>query len=445
MRINSRLRYLSILMPGLIGLYAVVLCGCDKNIYAPAGVIEPITIPYSIVSILQNEDAATVNIDIKIPDDKPSEAEIKLLSKSGQQIALRAGENEHLANFTVQSYQANGLVANEQYILTIAYKDAQQNLISISRSFTSIFSPNWNRRSHAPITSGDYSGAALISPLYGSQIAVYRYKDQNYWDILKYGSDGVWYSLQSNLPLPRHEAIAFPVGQEGSRELIFVGFGYLTDENLPGQRAFLSDFWWVPRYSALGEYAGIVFPTFSGIQKTVKHFLTFSTAFMIKEEDTGEMESIEVTWDRKQCTPMPEGTGKIATFTLGETGYVINQKSGQQPHLFAYDTHLDQWTKMADFPGVPRVNGVAFSVNQKGFFGLGVDAEGNGLRDIWEYDADKNKWTYHSEYPGQGNRYLIALSDKTRAFIGWGYEARNVEGSSARQQVGCTDFWEFNP
>ena len=64
---------------------------------------------------------------------------------------------------------------------------------------------------------------------------------------------------------------------------------------------------------------------------------------------------------------------------------------------------------------------------------------------MWEYDPGKNAWRYHSEYPGQGHRLLIALSDKNKAYLGWGYENRPVEGTLARQQVGCTDFWEFVP
>jgi hypothetical protein len=43
---------------------------------------------------------------------------------------------------------------------------------------------------------------------------------------------------------------------------------------------------------------------------------------------------------------------------------------------------LDSWTKKADFPGRDRFNGVAFSVDGKGYYGAGEAKEGIvGLRD----------------------------------------------------------------
>jgi len=189
----------------------------------------------------------------------------------------------------------------------------------------------------------------------------------------------------------------------------------------------------------------VVFPLYSDMNRDVKFFYTYDQVFMLKEDFTGAMQAMDIKWDQKECRPLPEKTAKLAAFTINETGYVINQTPGNAPHLYAYVPAQDKWTRMADFPGSIREQGTAFSAAGKGYFGLGTDAQGNGLRDIWEYDPVKNAWRYHSEYPGQGNRLLISLSDQKKAYIGWGYENRQKEGSAARQQIGCTDFWEFNP
>jgi len=113
--------------------------------------------------------------------------------------------------------------------------------------------------------------------------------------------------------------------------------------------------------------------------------------------------------------------------------------------LYAYAIADDKWERKADFPGPLRTQGAGFSTKGKGYFGFGLDRNGNGLRDVWEYDPKQNSWKYHSEYPGQGNRFLITISDNNKAYAGWGYETTELAGSATRLQTGCTDFWEFNP
>lgn len=415
---------------------------CEKE-FAPAGLTEEIVIPYSIVSVVQNSSASEAIIEIKLPSNQTADFKIELLSKSGSVISLEEGSIEAADRFDLMTFSATQLTAGELYTVRLSYEDEQKNKITTNRYFTARQSANWKKLPHAPIVAGDFTGAALLSPLFNSQRVVYRYQDDSHWDILRF--DGKWTSTESTLPVPRHNAIAFPLGQAGGRELVFVGFGYISDEKIPGKKAYLNDFWWLPSISYVGQYAGVILPPFAALDRDLKFFLTFDKAFMLKEDFTGAMESIEVTWDRKDCKPLPEKTGKIAAFTLGEKGYVVNQFNGQSVHLYAYDPAKDQWEKKADFPGIVRVQGAGFSAKGKGYFGLGIDKDGNGLRDLWEYDPVGDTWVFHSEYPGAGNRYLISFSDKTKAYLGWGYETRPVNDSPARQQIGCTDFWEFNP
>lgn len=432
------------------GLYLLLMLAtgfcvvsCYNNTYDPIGVKEDVIIPYSIVSVEQNTSATEANIELKLPKDHTENFQFELSGKDGTKLPLTSGLNDVTGNFNLKNYTANQLIKGGEYTLTLNYEDSRKNKITTSRNFIARQSKGWRKLPHAPINSGDFTGAALLSPLYNSQLAVYRYQDETKWDILKF--DGKWTSSESNLPLPRHSAVAFPLSQLGGRELIFVGFGYINDEKLPGKRGYLSDFWWVFSYYYLGQSAGIIFPTYEGVDRTIKFFLTYDKAFMLKEDYTGAMQSLEVTWDQKECKPMPERTGKLAAFTINEIGYVVNQLAGSAPHVYAYYPKEDRWEKKADFPGTLRDEGTGFSANGKGYFGLGIDNQGNGLRDIWEYNPEKNIWNYHSEYPGQGNRYLVAISDKDKAYLGWGYETRPIGESAGKQQIGCTDFWEFKP
>lgn len=414
-----------------------------ENKYAPTGVLEEIIIPYSIVSVSQNSSASEATIEIKLPSKNTTDFKVELLNQSGAAVSLKQGATEAVDQFKLISFSASQLVAGASYTVSLTYADAQGNKITTSRYFQARPSPYWKKLPHAPIIAGDFTGAAMISPLFNAQCVVYRYRDATRWDILRF--NGKWSSTESTLPLPRHNAIAFPLGQLGGREPVFVGLGYIVDEKIPGKRAYLNDFWWLPSITYVGQNASVIIPSFTGFDRDLKFFLTYDKAFMLKEDFTGAMESMEVTWDRKVCKPLPEKTGKLATFTINEIGYVINQIQGQTVHLYAYDPVTDQWEKKVDFPGTIRQQGTGFSAKGKGYFGLGIDPDGNGLRDLWEYDPTKNTWLYHSDYPGAGNRLLISFSDQNKALLGWGYESRPIAGITAKQQIGCTDFWEFNP
>ncbi|KAA6436714.1 hypothetical protein FEM33_21485 [Dyadobacter flavalbus] len=419
-----------------------ILFSCEKKTFPPTGITEDIIVPVSIVSIEQNA-AGTAEITVKTSNVADNNFELKLLTDSGAEIPIQAGSNEVVSVFKLTMYTSGKLQGGKTYTLQLNYKNDQGKDIAIRRGFTAKLTGSWKKLPHAPIADGDFTGAALLSPLYNSELAVYRYADAVKWDILKF--DGMWRSVESKKPVPRHNAIAFPLGQAGGRELIFMGFGFINDDKLPSKKAYLNDFWWTVNYYYIGEHAGVVFPLYTDIDRDVKFFLTYDHAFMLKEDFTGAMRSMDVKWDQKECQPLPEKTGKLAAVTINGTGYVINQTAGKAPHLYAYSPEQDKWTRMADFPGVARELGTAFSAAGKGYFGLGIDAHGNGLRDIWQYDPAKNAWSYHSEYPGQGNRLLVSFSDKNKAYLGWGYESRQIEGSAARQQIGCTDFWEFDP
>ena len=412
--------------------------------YPPQAVTEETVIPYSIVSIAQPASSPEVKLEVKIPTGVPEDFQLDLEDKSGNKLPLKPGSDVVIANFKVRSYSANQLVEGEKYTVRLRYHDTQNNEITISRNFTPQPSTSWIQLAHAPIAQGDFTGAALISPFFQSRIAVYQYATENSWNILRYGQD--WESKPATNPMPRHGAVAFQLAYFGTDEQIFTGFGYITNEKIPGKKAYLSDLWSVGNYFSLGQSSTQVFHGFGTVATTVKFFTTTDAVFLLKENDnTGTMYSMNFRWEEKPVRSFPEATGTLTAFTIDEVGYVLNQVPGTPPHLYAYDPQRDHWERKADLPGGIRTGATGFSARGKGYAGLGLNAEGIGLRDLWEYDPRLNTWRYHSEYPGQGHQLLIALSDQDEAYLGWGYETRAVEGSQARQQVGCTDFWKFKP
>jgi hypothetical protein len=421
---------------------AAGLGSCDRGI-PPLGVQEEVVVPYAVTSVEQTGSSGSASITLKIPNNVPEDFTFTMQAGDGKPVALTPGANITVGKFVLRKYSTAALGAGQSYSLDLSYKNAEDQPIHVVRRFVSQQTNAWKRLPDAPVFSGDFTGAALLSPLFNRQLAVYRYKNVSKWDILKF--NGQWESIESEILVPRHNAIAFPLGQLGGRELIFMGFGYIDNDKIPSKKAYMNDFWWTESYYRIGTHAGSVFPQFTGIDSDVKFFLTYDEVFMLKEYGNGALESMDITWDRKPRSPLPEATGKLVAFTIDSTGYVINQVAGRTVRLYAYSIADNKWVRKADFPGIVRNEGSGFSAKGKGYFGLGIDGKGNGLRDVWEYDPKLDRWKYHSEYPGQGNRFLIAISDLNKAYLGWGYETTELFGSTARLQTGCTDFWEFNP
>jgi hypothetical protein len=161
------------------------------------------------------------------------------------------------------------------------------------------------------------------------------------------------------------------------------------------------------------------------------------------------MRSIHAQFDQTVRAPLPEPIGTLATFSIRNIGYVVNQRLGQPVRLWAYNPATDAWTRKADFPGAARSRGTGFAMARRGYFGLGLADDGQGLRDLWQYDPTADQWQYITDYPGQGNQLLAVFSapdgaKPERAYLGWGYEAQQTS-TGVNRVVGCTDWWELTP
>lgn len=437
---SNRIRRVSVTC-SLAAWLVSALAGCERK-FPPLGIQEEVVVPYAITSVQTGNSGAAL-VTLKIPNNVPQDFTFTILATDGKTIPVTQGSDVPVGKFVLRGFTTNALVPGQAYTASLSYKNTENQPIQVTRKFISLRADAWKRLPDAPVFSGDFTGAALLSPLFNRQLAVYRFKNAATWDILKF--NGKWESTEADKPVPRHNAVAFPLGQLGGRELIFMGFGYIDNDKIPSRKAYMGDFWWTESYYSIGSHAGSVFPQFTNIDRDVKFFLVNDNVFMLKEESDGAMESMDITWDRRKRSSLPEPTGQLVAFTIDSTGYVINEVPGKAARLYTYSTADDKWLRKADFPGPLRRQGAGFAAKGKGYFGWGLDSDGNGLRDVWEYDPKQDSWKYHSEYPGQGNRFLVTISDINKAYVGWGYEATELAGSTARLQTGCTDFWEFNP
>src|SRR5690606_7173913 len=107
---------------------------------------------------------------------------------------------------------------------------------------------------------------------------------------------------------------------------------------------------------------------------------------------------------------------------IGETGYIVGGLLKNNTALKdAWSFSDAQWTPIAEFPGEARYSAVGFSVDGKGYVGLGYNGT-NALSDFWEYDPTTDTWTdLTTSLPVDGARYgAIAFALGNHGYVGLG-------------------------
>lgn len=130
-------------------------------------------------------------------------------------------------------------------------------------------------------------------------------------------------------------------------------------------------------------------------------------------------------------------------FSLNNKGYfgtgIDAATSIKYNDFWEYDPIENTWSQKANFGGTPRVDAVAFTINNKGYVGSGF---GNGtgigyLPDFWEYDANTNSWTKKADY-NMAITYCFAFAIGSKGYVGGGTYITNPINSTY-------DFYEFDP
>ncbi|MEO5571311.1 MAG: T9SS type A sorting domain-containing protein [Bacteroidia bacterium] len=95
------------------------------------------------------------------------------------------------------------------------------------------------------------------------------------------------------------------------------------------------------------------------------------------------------------------------------------------------------WTQKSNFGGGTRYAAAGFSINGKGYMGLGITHVGwnyTYYNDFWEYNPATNVWTQKANFPGQARNSSsgFAINQKGYIVLGWAPAQLN-------------DLWEFDP
>ncbi|MEO1654793.1 MAG: kelch repeat-containing protein, partial [Bacteroidota bacterium] len=107
--------------------------------------------------------------------------------------------------------------------------------------------------------------------------------------------------------------------------------------------------------------------------------------------------------------------------------------------FWEYDPLLDTWTQVADFGGGPRDESVTFTVNDRAYVLAGIFTTSTFIQkqDLWEYNPQENRWIRRADIPG-GTRFSpFAFSIGEKAYAGGGAFGN---GTAFRE-----DFYEYDP
>jgi N-acetylneuraminic acid mutarotase len=138
------------------------------------------------------------------------------------------------------------------------------------------------------------------------------------------------------------------------------------------------------------------------------------------------------------------GRDAASTFAIGDKVYV-GGGSGKKD-FYEFDQASQKWTKLGDLPsaGQSRAFGIAFTIDGKGYIGLGQDSgqQEAVFGDLWQYDPTLNTWTQKANFPGgrRDGSYAFVIGNK--AYVGGGADSAFGVWNDFYEYDPSTDKWQ---
>ena len=166
-------------------------------------------------------------------------------------------------------------------------------------------------------------------------------------------------------------------------------------------------------------------------------FVIDDKAYFTEYFDLYEYHAATNKWSQKSSMFAGGYFGGGIAFTIDSKGYfgigdLIG--NGYINSFYMYDPISNTWTKKSDFPGELRSSAIGFSLpNGKGYVGMGYSDK--YLKDMWEYDPVTNQWTRIEDFPGSERYDPVVFIIGSKVYIGTGYS----------NGIHLKDFWVFDP
>lgn len=454
---------------GWFGISGGLLSGCRPADDLPLiRAADPVTASQASLVSVQPTDATSAEVVVKGIRLDAAGWRLTARSVEGGSVVLTSGATQALKDFTLTTLRLGGLTAGQTYQLRLAFRFADIDSVTALRTYTHRLgtAPRWTRLAQPSFSGGDYTGCPVAmdgicgpnprngcghpgtGAYVGNAVQILRYPgslgqrlDLHYYD----RATDSWPLFPENVVTSsRQGLVQYNLFYQGVDRYRFTGLGYIAEERTPSKYFYYRDL-----FAVFPDDESTVLPQYGGEDGELAFFTTTDEAYFLTQNGSSAIRSIHADFTQTVRAPLPEPPGTLATFSIRNVGYVVNQRPGQPARLWAYNPPTDTWTRRADFPGAARSRGVGFALARRGYFGLGLTADGQGLRDLWQYDPDTDRWQYVTDYPGQGHQLLAVFSapdgaKPERAYLGWGYESQPISTGVTRQ-VGCTDWWELMP
>jgi hypothetical protein len=168
-----------------------------------------------------------------------------------------------------------------------------------------------------------------------------------------------------------------------------------------GERHFVAEHRWLLEYlpgtNTVVRRADMPVTT-SGLYdySNASTFTAESKAYFLHSTGFYSYDPATDSWSVMNNFPSVANKGTHA-FKAGDTGYMIgapitfadNGITREGREVWRYNEADDSWTQVAGFPAQNILRGISFTLNGKGYVGLGM---GPDVNKIWEYDPADDSW-----------------------------------------------------
>jgi N-acetylneuraminic acid mutarotase len=145
-------------------------------------------------------------------------------------------------------------------------------------------------------------------------------------------------------------------------------------------------------------------------------------------------------WIQKDSVNGPP-RASAASFVMHGEGFIVSGLDiiDFNRKMYSYDVDQNDWDNEesiggANGSGLNRGGAIAFSINDKGYVGLGQGNTAPYYNDLWEFNPETNSWTQKASFIGSPRRQAVAFSIDTLAYVGTGQSANGYEN----------DFYSYN-
>lgn len=154
------------------------------------------------------------------------------------------------------------------------------------------------------------------------------------------------------------------------------------------------------------------------------------------------------------------GRYEAASFVLNDKAYVGGGSDGEQRNLRDFwefvpptnDTDLGSWKFIGYFNGKGRIEAAAFSIGEKGYYGLGYHfAEGTEpyayyLDDWWEFDPTASEpWRQRTSFQGGRRSRVLGFGIGGFGYAGGGLVIQLDSTQTIVIEGLRPDFWQYTP